>query len=107
MYDYTEAYILMVFLGLLTLCLVVGLLTMAYGVVIQTLFQNEFGRTLIRFGVVCVAIFFILLPLSLKRIDIFFGLIAILMAAGIGMRVVKKTKAEMSNSPRTKHRTNL
>lgn len=107
MYDFTEAYILMVFLGLLTLCLVVGLLTMAYGIAIQTLFQNEFGKTLIRFGAVCVAIFFILLPLSLKRFDVFFGLIAVLMVAGIGMRIVTKTRAEMSNSPRAKHRTNL
>jgi len=80
---------------------------MAYGVVIQTLFQNEFGKTLIRFGAVCMAIFFILLPLSLKRFDVFFGLIAVLMAAGIGMRIVKKTSGEMSNGPRFKHRTNL
>jgi len=97
----------MVFLGLLTFCLVVGLLTTAYGIVIQTLFQNDFGRTLIRFGVVFVAIFFILLPLSLKRFDVFFGLIAVLMAVGIGMIIARKTKGEMHNHSRARHKTNL
>jgi len=106
-HDYTETYILMVFLGILTLCLVIGILSMAYGVAIRALFQNDFGRTLIRFGAVCVAIFFIFLPLSLKRLDVFFGLIAVLMAAGIGMRIARKTKGEMHNHSRAGHKANL
>ena len=107
MHDFTEAYILMVFLGILTLCLVVGILSIAYGAAIRALFQNDFGKTLIRFGAVCVAIFFIFLPISLKRFDVFFGLVAVLMAAGIGMRIARKTKGEMHNHSRVGHKTNL
>lgn len=106
MHDFTETYILLVFLGILTLCLVIGIIAMAYGAAIRALFQNDFGITLIRFGAVCVAIFFIFLPLALKRFDVFFGLIAVLMAVVIGMRIVKETKAEMRNGPGAKHRTN-